>query len=82
MATRIVVFLGVFSTDNLLTYLIPGTGLIVNTDPFILPGRNWVAFYLNEQNELGCFDSFGKPPSAYFIYLKRFMSRFFQDGIE
>jgi hypothetical protein len=68
--------LGVFSADDLPAHLTPGTGLIVNTDPANLPGRHWVAFYLNEQNELECFDSFGKPPSTYSIYLKQFMSRF------
>lgn len=68
--------LGVFPADDLPTYLTLGTGLIINTDPITLPGRHWVAFYLNEQNELECFDSFGKPPSAYSIYLKEFMSRF------
>lgn len=60
--------LGVFPADDLPTYLTLITGLIINTDPITLPGRHWVAFYLNEQNELECFDSFGKPPSAYSIY--------------
>jgi hypothetical protein len=68
--------LGVFSADHIPINLLPGTGVIVNTDPANLPGRHWVAFYLNQLNDVECFDSFGNSPVVYSIYLKQFMNRF------
>lgn len=68
--------IGVFSVDHIPSHIAPGMGVIVNTDPANLPGRHWIAFYLNQQNELECFDSFGNSPAVYSMYLRQFMNRF------
>lgn len=66
--------IGVYSADQLPNmHLVPDTGLITNTDPTHLPGRHWVAFYLNQQYELECFDSFGNSPAVYSIFLAQFI---------
>ena len=56
--------LGVFPANHIPPHLPLGRGVIANTDPASLPGRHWIAFYLNQQNELECFDSFGKSPAV------------------
>lgn len=68
--------LGAFHADHIPSHLPLGTGIIVNTDPVRLPGRHWVAFFLNQRNTLECFDSFGRSPSTYLIYIGQFMKRF------
>lgn len=73
--------LGVFPVDQIPPHLPLGTGVIVNTDPARLPGRHWVAFYLNQKNELECFDSFRKSPFTYSAYMKQFMARFSKTDI-
>lgn len=73
--------LGVFPVDHIPPHLPLRTGVIVNTDPTYLLGRHWVAFYLNQQNELECFDSFGNSPAVYSMYLRQFMKRFSKTSI-
>lgn len=71
MKNRII---GVFSADQLPHMQLGSeTGLITNTDPTHLPGRHWVAFYLNQQKELECFDSFGNSPAVYSTFLAQFI---------
>lgn len=50
-------------------------GMIVNTDPHHLPGRHWVAFFINNDH-LEAFDSYGHSPGLYSINLMQFMQRF------
>lgn len=73
--------MGIFFSDQLPMFLAPGTGLIANTDPAHLPGRHWVAFYLNQQNELECFDFFGNSPAVYSNFLKQFINGFSKTDI-
>lgn len=68
--------LGAFPADHIPSHLPLGTRIIVNTDPVRLPGRHWVAFFLNQRNTLECFDSFGRSPSRYSAYIRQFMTRF------
>lgn len=71
MKNRII---GVFSADQLPHMQLGSeTGLITNTDPTHLPGRHWVAFYLNQQKELECFDSFGNSPAVNSTFLAQFI---------
>lgn len=72
--------MGIFFSDQLPMFLAPGTGLIANTDPAHLPGRHWVAFYLNQQNELECFDFFGNS-AVYSNFLKQFINGFSKTDI-
>lgn len=68
--------LGVYSADQIPSHLPCGRGIIVNTDPAYLCGRHWVAFCLNQNNELQCFDSYGKSPATYSVHLRLFMLLF------
>ena len=64
-------FVGVYSADNLPTAPPSGSVLICNTDPERLPGRHWIAMYL--QNGGGeYFDSLGsEPPKRFVDYLDK-----------
>ena len=62
-------FQGVFSSDTL-----PENPrlLICNTDPSHMPGRHWIAIYVDQHGRGEYFDSFGRPPDACF---KRYMNK-------
>ena len=67
-------FVGVFARDLLPTKLdyYPCT-LIINTDTKNLPGKHWVAIYINGYKEGEYFDSFGHAPSEDIaLWLNRF----------
>ena len=69
--------LGVYSANNLPT--LPSQrpiGFIANTDPAYYPGRHWVAFFIDTNDTLECFDSYGKPPEILSAYFKPLMLRF------
>ena len=69
--------LGVFAADEIqLLTLQPSTGIIVNTDPVNKPGKHWVAFFLNQNKTLECFDSYGQSPSTYSVFLRKFIQKF------
>jgi len=55
---------------------LPPYGFIINTDPRQLPGKHWIAMYINERGVLEAFDSYGNLPSLYSPYIKRFMDTF------
>ena len=58
------VFLNVYSRRNLPSQIKSyPTSFIINTDTRNLPGRHWVAIYINKQKSGEYFDSFGRPPS-------------------
>ncbi|CAC5416578.1 unnamed protein product [Mytilus coruscus] len=54
----------------------PPFGFITNTDPHQLPGRHWVACYVDENNILEIFDSYGNSPDALSPYITRYMNLF------
>jgi hypothetical protein len=63
------VFQGVFSVDT----LPPNPRLLVcNTDPSTLPGKHWIAIYVDENGRGEYFDSFGRPPNEHFA---RYMNK-------
>lgn len=69
--------LGVFSADRIPN--IPNhrpVGFIVNTDPIQAPGRHWISFFINKDNVIECFDSYGKHPKELSKYIAIFLSRF------
>ena len=57
-------FLCVYSRRNLPSHIksYPAS-LIINTDTRNLPGKHWVAIYINKRKRGEYFDSFGRPPS-------------------
>ena len=58
--------LGLFAADQMPT-VIPSLpcGFIANTDISSKPGRHWVAFFINDNNVVECFDSYGQQPGVY-----------------
>lgn len=56
-------FRGVFATENIPTDKrnLP-YGFVANTDPSWLPGKHWVAVYVNTDEKVEFFDSFGRRP--------------------
>ncbi|CAC5392368.1 unnamed protein product [Mytilus coruscus] len=69
--------LGVFSTDELSQVrLLPGMGVIANTDVSGLPGRHWVAFSCNRKNSLEVFDSFVYSEKELTVYFNKFMRNY------
>ncbi len=59
------IFLNVFSRRNLPSQIKSyPTSLIINTDTINLPGKHWVAIYINKRRRGEYFDSFGRPPST------------------
>lgn len=68
--------IGIFPADRIPKKLpTEPYGLIVNTDPHYLPGKHWIAFYV-EHGKVEAFDSYGNTPSRYSSYIKQFMQRF------
>ena len=55
-------FAGVFARDQLPASITLPMGLIANTDPLGMPGKHWVAIYIDEDGFGEYFDSFGFPP--------------------
>lgn len=69
--------IGVYAADN-----IPRTlhtlpyGFIVNTDPHHLPGKHWIACFINENCILELFDSYGNLPEKLSPYIKQYVNSF------
>jgi hypothetical protein len=53
-------FVGVYSIDRLPDVVPDGSVMICNTEH--LPGRHWIAMYVNERDGGEYFDSFGQEP--------------------
>lgn len=51
-------------------------GFIVNTDPLHLPGKHWIACYINKRNMLETFDSYGMQPNALSPFITSYMKTF------
>lgn len=70
---------GVYAADEI-PHIIHGSknGFIANTDPKQRPGQHWIAFYLNGEGILECFDSYGRSPDGYSVYLRQFMGKFYR----
>jgi hypothetical protein len=54
-------FGGVFPSNRIKIYNFRPNGLIVNLDPDYKPGIHWVSLYVNEDDSIDYFDSFGFP---------------------
>ena len=69
--------IGVFAADEIprrfqsLPY-----GFIVNTDPQQLPGKHWIACYVNSNKILETFDSYGLSPGTLSPFIDHFMDTF------
>lgn len=69
--------IGVYAADE-----IPRTlhtlpyGFIVNTDPHNLPGKHWIACFINENNILEVFDSFGCLPKKLSPHIEKYVHSF------
>lgn len=66
-------FRGVFPADR-----IPSTvgAFIVNTDPQSEAGTHWLAFFIDNEETLEFFDSYGRSPEFFGGRIARFASRF------
>ncbi len=66
-------FLGVYPRDLLPEMKQRPASIIINTDPSYLPGRHWLAFYIDKNGVGFFFDSYGKSPAFYGLehYLKK-----------
>jgi hypothetical protein len=64
--------IGVYATNDIpkKKYPLP-YGLIVNTETHYIPGKHWVALYIDERGLLETLDSYGNP----FIYTSLTKSR-------
>jgi hypothetical protein len=60
-------FIGIYSIDGLPDIVSDGSVMICNTDPEHLPGRHWIALYVNERDGGEYFDSFGQEPLRPFV---------------
>lgn len=68
-------FLDVFAADQIPNHLPSKFLFIANTDPISKPGRHWVLFFRRNVNEEPFFfDSYGRSPSSYNGFWKRFDS--------
>lgn len=67
---------GIFASDQIPKNVRELTGFIVNTDPISKPGQHWIAFYVNKQRELECFDSYGNSSDLYSSSIKHFIRRY------
>ncbi len=54
--------IGVYASDSLPLRLPPNSAIVVNTQPSYLDGMHWIAIYLDSNNQLEYFDSYGQPP--------------------
>ena len=50
---------------------------IVNTDPHRKTGKQWITFFYDDDT-LECFDSYGRSPDGYSVYLRQFMGIFYR----
>lgn len=69
-------FKGVFSSENMpkkSTYFQTPFCFVVNTDPSWLPGAHWVAIFVDQDQKIEFFDSFGRRPMTQ--HLKNFCGR-------
>lgn len=71
------IVIGVFSADRL-PHLPPRRPIafIANTDPATASGRHWVAFFIDQQNVVESFDSYGKQPRELSNEFQFFVSQF------
>ena len=60
--------LRLYLADQIPSHLPCGMGIIANTDPAYLRGHHWLGFYLIQNDELECFDSYGKSPATYSFF--------------
>ena len=70
-------FLGVFAYDQLpeISKLARPLMLVVNTDPSYLPGKHWLAIYIDDGNHTLFFDSFGNHPDKFGERITNFIDR-------
>ena len=68
-------FNGIFALDHLdRINSTPGL-VIVNTDPENKPGRHWLLFFFNIDETVDFFDSLGKSPYSYPVFIVNFMMK-------
>ena len=68
---------GVYPADKIPRTLRMCKGFIVNTDPHQKPGKHWIVFFYDDDT-LECFDSDGRSPDGYSVYLRQFMGQFYR----
>lgn len=68
-------FVGVFPADQL-PPIQRETAMIVNTDAHDKEGTHWLAMYVQDEDTLEFFDSFGFPPSIYKPFISQYASQF------
>ena len=56
-------FIGVFPCDTLNFKPTFPSSLVVNTDPSWRPGEHWVSLYIDNNNNIEYFDSYGFLPT-------------------
>lgn len=68
---------GVYAADKTPQTLRTCKGFIANTDPHQQLGKHWIAFFY-DNDTLECFDSYGRFPDVYSVYLRQFMRQFYK----
>jgi hypothetical protein len=56
--------LGVFPCDKIPLKPLSPCGFIVNTDPSNRPGSHWIAIFIQNDNNIEYFDSYGRKPTG------------------
>lgn len=68
-------FTGVFPSDEL-PPICKDTALIANTDTHDKEGTHWIAMYIQDEETLEFFDSFGFHPSVYVPFISQYAKQF------
>ncbi|CAC5384158.1 unnamed protein product [Mytilus coruscus] len=68
--------IGVFAADQIPFHRSTPFGFIVNTDPQSLPGKHWIACYVDSNNVLEIFDSYGNSSNIRSLFINRYMKDF------
>ena len=71
------VYVGTFPADHLPYPKEFSGAYIANIQPSSMSGEHWVAFYC-DNNEVECFDSYGKNPADYSDYIAKWVDDEYQ----
>ena len=70
-------FIGVYPSDKIPNFhTSESRALVINTDKSSEPGRHWIAVFIENNQHVEFFDSFGLPPEAYGSDITTFVRRY------
>lgn len=69
-------FVGVFPSDKIPHIKTFPAALVINADKHTERGSHWLAIFIEDQETLEFFDSYGLPPDNYGEHVIRYVTRF------